>query len=394
MNFKWPEFNLDFDVRESAILIGLSGSKSYGTDHPLSDTDWKGVLVPPLIYTLSPFKNFEQTTWKSEAKSGRFAEQTGEPERDEEGTIYGLKKFVNLCSSCNPNVIELLFLEKEHYAKMSMEGQILIDNREHFLSQRALFTFSGYAMSQLKRIKTHKSWIDNPPPKITREDLGLPNQKVLDKAQIEAAEKLVSKNLNLFAPWLGERRNEERESFWESVYTIIALILSEKGISYDFDNNTWVDFENEAKEVVASSIGFDSNFMEYLRKEKQYSQNKFKRRQYESWLKNRNPARADLEARYGYDCKHAMHLVRLLRMGEELVKYGEMNVFRPDREELKEIRNGSWAYDDLIKWSDSKVEELNTFVRQGKSVLPKKPDIKKIEQICTDVQESFYSLGN
>ena len=44
--------------------------------------------------------------------------------------------------------------------------------------------------------------------------------------------------------------------------------------------------------------------------------------QYEHWLKERNPARAELERKYGYDTKNGMHLVRLMLMGQESTEYG------------------------------------------------------------------------
>ena len=44
--------------------------------------------------------------------------------------------------------------------------------------------------------------------------------------------------------------------------------------------------------------------------------------QYESWKKNRNPDRAAMEAKFGYDAKHASHLIRLLRMATEILEHG------------------------------------------------------------------------
>ncbi len=41
----------------------------------------------------------------------------------------------------------------------------MVDNRDIFLSKLARHRFAGYAYSQLKRVKGHKVWIDNPPPK-------------------------------------------------------------------------------------------------------------------------------------------------------------------------------------------------------------------------------------
>jgi hypothetical protein len=40
----------------------------------------------------------------------------------------------------------------------------------------------------------------------------------------------------------------------------------------------------------------------------------------------------------GYDAKNAAHCIRLLRMASECLRTGELTVFRPDAEELLEIR--------------------------------------------------------
>lgn len=379
----------EFDLYKHALIVGLGGSKSYGTNHSLSDTDWKGVVVPPRRYHMTTLYNFEQTVWKSEEKSGRVSEQDGIPEADEEGVIYGFDKFVKLCAAANPNVIELLFLREEDYAIISDEGRYLIENRDLFLSQRALYTFTGYAMSQLKRIRTHKGWIDNPPThKPTRQEYGLPENRIIPVDQMNAARKLVSRHVTELAPWLIESGNEHKEAFYEGVHAIVALLAQEKGLVLPESNN-WIDIESDTQAASAKLLGYDDNFMEYLRKEKVYSQKSLQFKQYASWVKNRNPARAEIEARYGYDCKHAMHLVRLLRMGGEILTTGNMQVYRPDREELLEIRNGSWDYAHLVEWGDTRVEELNQIVRDGKAVVPKVPNLKKIAEVTIEIKERF-----
>ena len=391
MDVKLPENHSEFDIRKHSIIVGLGGSKSYGTNHPLSDTDWKGVLVAPRRYNMTDLYNFDQTTWKSEEKSGRLSEQAGLEEADEEGVIYGFNKFVKLCAACNPNVIELLFLREEDYAIVTDEGRYLIENRDLFLSQRALYTFTGYAMSQLKRIRTHKSWIDNPPThKPTREEFGLPEHRALPNDQLQAARKLVTRHLSSLAPWLLDANNEHKEVFYEGLYNIVGLLAEESGVSLP-ECDSWLEIEEVAENCAAKTLGFDSNFMDYLRREKVYGQRRQQYKQYTSWLKNRNPARAEIESRYGYDCKHAMHLVRLLRMGEEILLTGNMNVYRPDRKELLEIRNGSWKYDYLVEWGDAKVEALNQMVREGAAVVPKTPKLAEIAEVSMEVRERFLA---
>src|SRR6185436_7068494 len=63
-----------------------------------------------------------------------------------------------------------------------------------------------------------------------------------------------------------------------------------------------------------------------------------------TWRAERNPQRAELETRYGYDTKHAMHLIRLLRMGEEVLSGKGVIVRRPDAADLRAIREGAWTY--------------------------------------------------
>ncbi len=391
--FKWPKFDVPFDVPSQTIILALAGSRSYGTDHPLSDTDYKGVLVVPEDIVLSPFRSFEQVQWKGDGETGRASEIDGVVEADEEGTIFGLQKFINLCASCNPNVIELLFVDEKHLVHCTSEGHLLRENRDIFLSQRALKTFTGYALSQLKRIKTHKHWIDNPPKKVpTREEYGLPKEKVIRPDQLNAAIAFIERNTNELAPWLLEQDNQHKGAFWEGIGNLFSLLLQESDIERTFEPDSWMDIRTIGQEKVAQSLGFDANFMEYLRKEKQYAQNRQHYKQFQSWQRNRNPARAELEARYGYDCKHAMHLVRLLRMGEEVLTRGSFDVYRPDREELKEIRNGSWPYEKLIEWADERVQSLYSLVRDGKSVVPEQPDRDKIEQLAVEIQRDFWKV--
>src|SRR5690606_2726562 len=112
MTYKFPDIT-DADTRAfvqgRSILITLAGSKSYGTDHAGSDTDYRGVLILPQDEYFSFRSPREQVIWQ-------------EPERDEEGTIYELRKFVGLALQCNPNIIECLFCHDDHIAHITDDG--------------------------------------------------------------------------------------------------------------------------------------------------------------------------------------------------------------------------------------------------------------------------------
>ena len=113
-------------------------------------------------------------------------------------------------------------------------------------------------------------------------------------------------------------------------------------------------------------------------------------RAYREWRENRNPKRAALEEKYGYDTKHAMHLCRLLKMGIEILSRREVLVRRPDAEELKAIRSGGMSYEELIDWAQQREQELSRAEKD--SALPDQPDQALAQKLVVEATERFLSL--
>lgn len=109
--------------------------------------------------------------------------------------------------------------------------------------------------------------------------------------------------------------------------------------------------------------------------------------QHQEWRRNRNPARAELERKYGYDTKHAMHLLRLLRMGAEILETGQVNVFRPDREWLQAVRDGLLRYEELLELATAYEARLGELY--DRSPLPDEPDSEAAERLVIALQERF-----
>ncbi|MDQ7825280.1 MAG: nucleotidyltransferase domain-containing protein [Candidatus Eremiobacteraeota bacterium] len=108
---------------------------------------------------------------------------------------------------------------------------------------------------------------------------------------------------------------------------------------------------------------------------------------YLAWRRNRNAARAKLEELYGYDTKHAMHLCRLLVMGQEILATGEVLVKRPDAEWLKRIRQGAMSYEELVQWSSQQEALLPRLMNE--SPLPEEPDIEAAEELVIALHWDF-----
>ena len=62
-------------------------------------------------------------------------------------------KIITLLINCNPNTIELLGLNPEHYLYLNDIGEMLLHNSYLFLSRRAINSFGGYAEAQLRRLQ-------------------------------------------------------------------------------------------------------------------------------------------------------------------------------------------------------------------------------------------------
>lgn len=95
--------------------------------------------------------------------------------------------------------------------------------------------------------------------------------------------------------------------------------------------------------------------------------------------------RKALVEKHGYDVKNAAHLIRLLRMGEEFLLTGRLNVWREDRDQLIEIKRGEWPL-ELVA---SEARRLFAKCREAaeKSPLPATIDMEKVNALTVDVIE-------
>ena len=242
-------------------------------------------------------------------------------------TVFSLPKFFSLGAKCNPNILEIINTEKEDWIITTPLFENLWKNRSLFLSKRAKHTFAGYAKAQLHRIKSHRNWLLNPVDKEpTREQYGLSTKEKLSQSDLGAINSLI---------------------------------------------------END--------VPLDKNVMTLFRQEQNFHRAKQTWIQYQSWKKNRNPKRAELEAKYGYDGKHASHLVRLFNTCKDILEKGEVIVKRPEAKLLLEIKNGAWAYEYLISWADEQEQIINEICE--KSTLPEHPPEKRLDDLCLEITE-------
>lgn len=119
---------------DHVILHVVVGSRAYGLAREGSDTDHRGVFVPPA--TLH---------WSLDGAPEQVEDKPGE------ACYWEVRKFLVLALKANPTALEVLATPLVRGA--SALGEELRAMREAFYSRRCVDTFSSYAASQFRKLE-------------------------------------------------------------------------------------------------------------------------------------------------------------------------------------------------------------------------------------------------
>ena len=137
-----------YNQRDKYLLFEtLVGSRAYGTFHATSDEDLKGVFILPAEHYL-----MEKTP----------LEQVSDDRNDL--VYYTLKRFLELASNANPNIIEMLFMPGSCIRFQSDLLAPLFDKRHLFITKKAYKSHVNYAQAQIKKARGKNKWVNNPQP--------------------------------------------------------------------------------------------------------------------------------------------------------------------------------------------------------------------------------------
>lgn len=318
------------------------GSHAYGMNIATSDEDFAGIFVQSIDHFFG-LKAFDEQV---------------EHSQETDTSLYSLRKYANLAVANNPNVMELMFVHDDDVIFMDDVMQELRRVRHAFLSQKCAKTYVGYASAQLHRIRSHQKWI--------AQELGA----------MEIILPAVSMG-HITEEWIAWR-------FGENMVIRLKVALGKlpqgpKTVEMDQYLNSLKEFgivcptEDDEAFWVAKDRGVGKPGLVYHKH--LYDMAKKSRDQYVTWMAERNPKRHEMEVKFGYDTKHGAHLVRLLRMGYEILTEGVCRVRRPDAAELLSIRQGAWTYEQITAYADEMITKINN---AGDFVVPKLPDYELI----------------
>lgn len=435
------------------IMLHTAGSRLYGNSTPESDWDYRGVFIASPETKLGILGTVEQLEGKdvynSLVQAGLKLEET------DDIVIYELNRFVKLAIENNPNIMDTLcydYTNPDFTIYVNDKGKELIDNKGLFISSKLKFTFSGYAISQLARIKGHGKWLSKYPfiNDVYAEIKEVHHNKFIDFDWIcdnfggQVAEKVTGET---------PQKNTKLEKCinWDTFKNIVnkgRLILGHSEINLDeyriprlinycypkdlkgkrLNMNSWAvinsDYNNaayegltieellktrasfrsispsmliiytEGKGIFSKEGNLKANDPEHIGEfvcllsidQNKYKSDKDYINNLWQWKCNRNNKRNELEEKYGYDTKHASHLVRLMQGVKDILMIGTYNpTLSGDRLQLiKDVRAGCMSYDEIIKYSESMDKELDELYKTTK--LQKKPEVKKINELVIKLQ--------
>lgn len=124
----------NFQLFDFVIYRCIVGSRAFGLDDENSDTDLRGIYLPPADIHWSMFGVPEQL----------------ENEETQE-CYWEMQKFLILALKANPNILECLFTPLVEY-KNEIAAELLA-MRAGFLSKLVYQTYNGYVMSQFKKLE-------------------------------------------------------------------------------------------------------------------------------------------------------------------------------------------------------------------------------------------------
>lgn len=346
-----------------------SGSLAYGTNLPTSDVDIRGLFCAEKKFIRTPFFNIKEQTLENE----------------EDGKIYELTNFMKLFVEMNPNIIELMFVDDKDIISTSEAYDYLRQMAPDLMSSKVAFSFSGYAMAQLKRIRGHDKWITNPQPETK------PTQKDFFRLVHSYSEHDALHDVFKYEKFKGAMEN------LNDMCILVPYGNDIYGVVENFNSSGMFNADGSIRHVDYQQLTDDDKkkkplfIVKYLAEE--HKQAKEKHRNYWTWKQNRNEVRHQLEVNFGYDTKHAMHLVRLMRMAEEILTDGKVLVKRPDAQELLDIRAGKWTLDELLEWADEKDHHIRE-VLYKKTALPKYTDLELASRVLMTAQDISWANMN
>jgi predicted nucleotidyltransferase len=387
----------EFLVENGLILFEtIVGSQAYGTQTPTSDIDKKFVYILPEDFILGT----------------GYVEQIN-INKDYVG--WEVRRFLELLESNNPTVLELLNSPEDCIVSKNPLFDIIINEKNKFITKGCKNSFGGYARQQIKKAKGLNKKQNWEKEKVTRKELldfcyvieGEKSTPIKDWFEREGypsdAQKFcgvvnIPNARDMYALYYdGVAANCFSSDFDEESKNRVKRFLgNEEGTTFGlgYKGLVKVGESNNAgisNQLRLSSIPKEEKSIAIFTYNKDgYSQHCKDYKEYQEWVENRNEARYVDTQKHGQqiDGKNMMHCMRLIRMAKEIGEGKGIIIRRPDAQELLSIRRGEVDLESLIEMADKEIQNMDTIFDE--SDLPKSVESGLVNKLLIEIRKKFY----
>lgn len=345
------------------LFLAIRGSQAYGTNIETSDIDLAGVFIQS----------------KDDILGNKYIEQINDSKNDI--VIYEIKRYLELLSSNNPNILELLNTPKECILFKDPLFDKILKHREKFITKICANSFGGYAIQQIKKAKGQNKKQNWEKDKVTRKD-------VLDFLYVLKDGKSI--------PW---KHFSRKNNLDQSLCGLVKINNAKGNYVLYYGNEQYkglvkiVDGEVTSNELKLSSIPKEDEVYCYISFNLEGYQSHCKDyRSYQKWLNERNEARwVDVKNHnQKIDGKNMMHCKRLIEMCIEIGEGKGINVKRGNAKELIDIRKGKVNLEKLIEESEKSIKKMDEVFE--KSSLPKSVDMDFVHNLLVQIRKESYKI--
>lgn len=365
------------------LYLVIRGSHAYGTNIETSDTDYSGVFIQS----------------KDDILGNRYVEQINDDKCDI--VIYEIRRFLELLEKNNPTVLELLNTPEDCIVYKDPIFDIVLKNRDNFITKICANSFGGYAKTQINKAKGQDKKQNWEMDKVTRKT-PLDFCYILQREKSRSLVDFLEKN-GMDQEFCGLSKTPHSKDVYSLFYDYEASIGNDMqyqpgDISYKdctIQGFRGISFES-SNDIRLSSIPIDcpeNYFIGHISYNKDgYMQHCNDYRSYEEWLKKRNISRwVDVKSHgQKIDGKNMMHCRRLMDMAREIAEGKGIIVRRENANELISIRKGEIDLQTLIDHVESEIVEIDNLFKN--SNLPEKVDSELINNLIVRIRKQIYKL--
>ena len=377
------------------LLIVIRGSHAYGTNIETSDTDYSGIFVQS----------------EDDILGNKYIEQINDDKNDT--VIYEVRRFLELVSKNNPTVLELLNTPEDCILYKDPNFDIILENRNKFITKICSNSFGGYAKMQIQKSKGQNKKQNWEKDKVTRKEVldfvyviegekSIP-WKEWNKDDNEFEEKFcgivnVSNARDLYAVYYDSvARNMFSENVSEQSRETLKKHMKDRGNPMGFGYKGLVKTNEGINSTESNALRLSSipkgetSICNIIYNKDAYTQHCNDYKSYQTWLNERNESRwVDVNSHgQKIDGKNMMHCKRLIQMSREIAEGKGIIVRRENAKELISIRKGEIDLQTLIDSVELEIVEIDKLFINSK--LPDSVDNNFIHELIVKIRKQLYN---